>query len=176
MDCGLEPVARPGYVTPCSEGEFVPGFIFSIVAAMGGFFRSRSDTALEGLALRRRLAVLKRKRPRPAEDRRRGSDADPAPTGIGARIPSYCIPWSNPYPASLSLQVMDFKWSHPPGLNRRPADYESAVTHSLPIWISNCKLLFDLQLLFFLHHCPYPAIIAVRVSLRVSLARLTNSN
>jgi len=40
-------------------------FILSILAASGVFFRSRSDTALEVLALRRQVAVLKRKRPRP---------------------------------------------------------------------------------------------------------------
>ena len=40
-------------------------FVLSILAASGVFFRSRSDTALEVLALRRQVAVLKRKRPRP---------------------------------------------------------------------------------------------------------------
>jgi hypothetical protein len=36
-----------------------------LLAAIRVFFRSRSDTALEVLALRQQLAVLKRKRPRP---------------------------------------------------------------------------------------------------------------
>ena len=40
-------------------------FILSILAAIRVFFRSRSDTALEVLALRQQVAVLKRKRPRP---------------------------------------------------------------------------------------------------------------
>ena len=40
-------------------------FILSIVAAVRLFFRSRGDTALEVLALRQQVAVLKRKRPRP---------------------------------------------------------------------------------------------------------------
>jgi transposase InsO family protein len=40
-------------------------FIFSLIAAVRVFFRSRRDTALEVLALRQQLAVLKRKRPRP---------------------------------------------------------------------------------------------------------------
>jgi putative transposase len=40
-------------------------FILSILAAMGVFVRSRCDTALEVLALRQQVAVLKRKRPRP---------------------------------------------------------------------------------------------------------------
>jgi hypothetical protein len=43
----------------------VPQFILSILAVIRVFFRSRSDTALEVLALRQQVAVLKRKRPRP---------------------------------------------------------------------------------------------------------------
>jgi hypothetical protein len=43
----------------------VPEFILSILAVIRVFFRSRSDTALEVLALRQQGAVLKRKRPRP---------------------------------------------------------------------------------------------------------------
>jgi transposase InsO family protein len=39
--------------------------ILSFIAAVRVFFRSRSDTALEVLALRQQVAVLKRKRPRP---------------------------------------------------------------------------------------------------------------
>jgi len=41
-------------------------FAVSILAAVRVFFRSRRDTALEVLALRQQVAVLKRKRPRPA--------------------------------------------------------------------------------------------------------------
>jgi hypothetical protein len=40
-------------------------FLVSIAAALRVFVRSRSDTALEVLALRQQLAVLKRKRRRP---------------------------------------------------------------------------------------------------------------
>lgn len=40
-------------------------FIFSTLAVIRVFFRSRTDTALEVVALRHQLAVLKRKRPRP---------------------------------------------------------------------------------------------------------------
>lgn len=40
-------------------------FTLSFLAALRVFFRSRSDTALEVLALRQQVAVLKRKRPRP---------------------------------------------------------------------------------------------------------------
>jgi hypothetical protein len=39
--------------------------VLSLLAAIRVFFSSRSDTALEVLALRQQLAVLKRKRPRP---------------------------------------------------------------------------------------------------------------
>ena len=40
-------------------------YILIILAAIGVFFRSRTDTALEVLALRQQVAVLKRKRSRP---------------------------------------------------------------------------------------------------------------
>ena len=44
---------------------FVFEIILSFFVAIRVFFRSRSDTALEVLALRQQVAVLKRKRPRP---------------------------------------------------------------------------------------------------------------
>ena len=40
-------------------------FILSLIAAARVFFRSRTDTAVEVLALRQQVAVLKRRRPRP---------------------------------------------------------------------------------------------------------------
>jgi len=40
-------------------------FIFALLAAVRVFFRSRHDTAIEILALRQQVSVLKRKRPRP---------------------------------------------------------------------------------------------------------------
>jgi hypothetical protein len=43
----------------------VPEFILSILVAIRVFFRSRADMALEVLALRQQVAVLKRKRPQP---------------------------------------------------------------------------------------------------------------
>jgi putative transposase len=43
----------------------VPEFILSVLAAIRVFFQSRTDTALEVLALRQQVAVLKRQRPRP---------------------------------------------------------------------------------------------------------------
>jgi hypothetical protein len=58
-------LAGQGHVTPCYNGEFVLEFILSILPASGVFLRSRSDIALEVLALRQQVAVLKRKRPRP---------------------------------------------------------------------------------------------------------------
>ena len=44
---------------------FVVEFILSILSTLRVFCRSRCDTALEVLALRQQVAVLKRKRPRP---------------------------------------------------------------------------------------------------------------
>ena len=41
-------------------------FVLAMIAGMGAFFRSRSDLALEILALRQQVAVLQRKRPRPS--------------------------------------------------------------------------------------------------------------
>src|ERR1700686_3113196 len=40
-------------------------FLFSVLAALRVFVCSRSDIALEALALRQQVAVLKRQRPRP---------------------------------------------------------------------------------------------------------------
>jgi hypothetical protein len=40
-------------------------FILALLGALRVFFRSRYDTAIEILALRQQVAVLKRKRPRP---------------------------------------------------------------------------------------------------------------
>ena len=47
------------------KGEFVREFILSVLAVIRVFFQSRRDTALEVLALRQQVGVLKRKRPRP---------------------------------------------------------------------------------------------------------------
>ena len=44
---------------------FVVNFLFALLAASGVFFRSRTDLALEILALRHQVAMLKRQRPRP---------------------------------------------------------------------------------------------------------------
>jgi putative transposase len=51
------------------KGEFVVASILSLMAALRVFFRHRGDTAIGVLALRQQLAVLKRKRPRPALNR-----------------------------------------------------------------------------------------------------------
>jgi len=59
------PALAQATLRPCYKGEFVLEFILSILAVIRSFFHSRSDTALEILALRQQLAVLKRKRPRP---------------------------------------------------------------------------------------------------------------
>jgi hypothetical protein len=65
MSCATLPLLLPGQVSQCYKSEFVPEFILSILAVIRVFVRSRSDTALEVLALRQQIAVLKRKRPRP---------------------------------------------------------------------------------------------------------------
>jgi hypothetical protein len=44
----------------------VPEFILSLLAVVRVFLRSRTDTAVEILALQQQVAVLKRQRPRPA--------------------------------------------------------------------------------------------------------------
>jgi hypothetical protein len=49
----------------CHNLRFVSQFILAPLSAVRVFFRSRYDTALEILALRQQVAVLKRKRPRP---------------------------------------------------------------------------------------------------------------
>ena len=43
----------------------MPQFFFAVLVAFRVFFRTRADIALEILALRQQVAVLKRKRPRP---------------------------------------------------------------------------------------------------------------
>ena len=56
---------RAGSTTPCYKRDFVFEFALSILAMIRVFVESRRDTALEILALRQQVAVLKRKRPRP---------------------------------------------------------------------------------------------------------------
>src|SRR6476660_5310243 len=65
-DLGSRVIAltKPRYAM-LKKGDLVPQFILSMLAVLRVFFRSRSDTALEVLALRQQVAVLKRKRPRP---------------------------------------------------------------------------------------------------------------
>jgi hypothetical protein len=65
----LSRLSTEALVTACYNGEFVLECILSFLAAVRVFLRSRSDTALEILALRQQVAVLKRKRPRPPLNR-----------------------------------------------------------------------------------------------------------
>ena len=58
-------IAWQGSFKACYKIEFVREFILSMLAVVRVFFRSRGDTALEVLALRQQVAVLKPKRPRP---------------------------------------------------------------------------------------------------------------
>jgi hypothetical protein len=55
-----------GGVAGCYKGSFVLDLILAFLAAIRVLFRGRVPTFLEVLALRQQLAVLKRKRPRPA--------------------------------------------------------------------------------------------------------------
>src|SRR5579872_2296729 len=52
-------------VAACYKRGFMVQFPLAILLALRAFFRTRSDVALEVLALRQQVAVLKRKRPRP---------------------------------------------------------------------------------------------------------------
>ena len=52
-------------VAPCYNQDFMVQFFLAVLGALRIFFRSRGDTALEILALRQQVAVLKRQRPRP---------------------------------------------------------------------------------------------------------------
>ena len=57
---------RTGGAHQCYKGCFVTDFILSLLAGLRVFVRSRADLALEIVALRQQVAVLKRKRPRPS--------------------------------------------------------------------------------------------------------------
>jgi hypothetical protein len=56
-------------VTRCYNGRFMLDLLLALVATARFFFRNRADTALEILALRQQVAVLKRKRARPTLNR-----------------------------------------------------------------------------------------------------------
>ena len=51
------------------QRSFVLDLVLALIAAGRGFFRSRADTALEVLALRQQVSVLKRQHPRPTLNR-----------------------------------------------------------------------------------------------------------
>jgi hypothetical protein len=99
-------------------------FILALPGALRVFFRSRRDTAIEILALRQPVAVLKRTRPRPklntldrlasrrvsaqleaavpatlrpAEDHLRDSCSDPTPGGRAARVKHFETPGMGVY-------------------------------------------------------------------------------
>ena len=65
------PCPRPAKTTllHVKRVRFVVESILAFISALRVFFRSRSDTALEVLALRQQVAVLKRKQPRPILNR-----------------------------------------------------------------------------------------------------------
>jgi hypothetical protein len=51
------------------QRSFVLDLLLALIAAVRVFFRSRTDTSLEVLALRQQVSVLKRKHPRPTVNR-----------------------------------------------------------------------------------------------------------
>ena len=53
-------------VAPCYNQDFMVQFFLAVLGALRVFFRARGDTALEIVALRQQVAVLKRQRPRAA--------------------------------------------------------------------------------------------------------------
>ena len=65
MDCDRAVNVAARDVNSCYNGCFVLRLIPAFIAAVGALFRSRVDIALEVLALRQQVAVLKRQRPRP---------------------------------------------------------------------------------------------------------------
>lgn len=62
--CGASKRSRRFQIAACYNGRLAAYFVLSILAAARVFFSSRCDTAVEILALRQQVAVLKRKRPR----------------------------------------------------------------------------------------------------------------
>jgi hypothetical protein len=58
--------ANRNRVTPCYNREFMLQFLLDLLSAVRALFRTRTDAALEILALRQQVAVLKRKRARPS--------------------------------------------------------------------------------------------------------------
>ena len=60
----------------------------AFIAAIGALFRSRVDIALEVLALRQQVAVLKRQRPRPLLTRR-SIFLEHAAAGVGRNSPMF---------------------------------------------------------------------------------------
>jgi hypothetical protein len=65
-DLSLAPLGGRSSTGCLLQRHFVAQYVLTIVAVIRVFFRSRTDTALEILALRQQVAALKRKRPGPA--------------------------------------------------------------------------------------------------------------
>jgi transposase InsO family protein len=63
--CGPEVLTCRSGVTVCYKQVLIVEFIHALLGALRVFVRSRQDTALEILALRQQVSVLKRKRPHP---------------------------------------------------------------------------------------------------------------
>jgi hypothetical protein len=61
--------SRNDSVTGCYNRRFMLDLLLALLAAGRVFFRTRTDSALEVLALRQQVTVLKRKHPRPVVNR-----------------------------------------------------------------------------------------------------------
>ena len=59
------PATPAGRYGVCYNGPSVISLVLAALAAVRVYFRRRTDTALEVLALRQQVAALKRRRPRP---------------------------------------------------------------------------------------------------------------
>jgi hypothetical protein len=91
----------------CTIIDMVKGWsvlqsILGVIAALRVFLPSRSDTGLEVLALRQQLAVLKRKRPRPALRRCWSRWADALVLGVARDCCPLASDWISP---TLAVEV-----------------------------------------------------------------------
>ena len=108
--------SRNANVTRCYNGRFMLDLLLALLAAGRVFFRSRADTALEVLALRQQVAVLKRKHPRPAVNRFDRGVVDMAPTSL-ASVEGCSDHCEAARPSSAGIaQVSAFTGAGDPGL------------------------------------------------------------
>ena len=109
------------HVTPCYNGEFVLETVLSLLAAIRVFFRSRSDTALEVLALRQQLAVLQTEAASASSKLSGSSVLDYAAASSGLAGPKVLVIVKSK--TVVGWHRADFRWY---GLWRFPAARRSA--------------------------------------------------